>query len=617
MGLLLGHIHKAGKEADETVPDKMFGAVSRQNPDENARWTEKNVIIGNCRTITDLEHLIITADARIDNRHALASILGINATLLNDGQLILLAFHRWGKKCVDHLEGEFAFAIWNKTDRELFAATDPVGFRPFFFYDSEDTFIFCSEIKGLTAVKTTPDVFNEDALIDYYFRKGSPGHTYNKDISSLCGGSTLSLRDGITTIEKYWTLQPNGKYNFQKDQDWYDCLLELLYNAVEKRLDYENPAGLTLSGGLDSSCLTFILSDLLRKKNQPLYTFSSVLPAGHRGIEKDERKYIESLGRHFPNIIQTFVDAPEIGSVSSLKESFLMDESIPNPFHYLDKALLKAAGEKNIHTLFTGYGGDFGVSWKGDTVIYQLIRKGKYREVYQLLKEFRNQENHSVLYLFMKKYLPHTDTYQFLRPLLKKGKINWQNETTLKADFIKKHKQRIQNNPLKDFRLQTRQMINEGRLGKIIAVLHNRNAAFSMGSAVPFLDKSVLEFLMDIPPSFFVKGGLSRSLMRNILRGNVPEEISRRKDKLPYSPGYQNIIKQQKPLFEAIVHSDEYAFVFDRYIDKNKIINHFDEIIPEEGFTTAENVVAIRIKQAANAAVVMKHLKEENYTFKG
>jgi asparagine synthase (glutamine-hydrolysing) len=177
---------------------------------------------------------------------------------------------------------------------------------------------------------------------------------------------------------------------------------------------------------------------LLQKKNKPLYTFFSVLPPGH-GIEKDEGKDIESIGRYYPNIIQTFVDDAEIGSIESLKESFSTDQSIPNSFHYLDKALLKVAREKNIHTLFTGYGGDFGVSWKGDTVIYQLIRKGKYKDALQLLKEFKNRQDRSLAYLFLKKYLSHTYFYERLRPLIKMGKISWHNETTLKDDFVKKH----------------------------------------------------------------------------------------------------------------------------------------------------------------------------------
>ncbi|PLK46305.1 asparagine synthase-related protein [Emticicia sp. TH156] len=621
MGLIFGRINKTGKKVDETILEKVFQSVSRITPDEGSSWTDTDIVLGNTHLIEDaypyLAHLIITADARIDNRPVLASMLGNNVNLLNDAQLILMTFYKWGEKCVQFLEGEFAFVIWNKASHELFAAADPVGHRPLYYYDSGDEFIFCNEIKGVTAVKQTPDIFNEDALIDYFFKKGLPGHTYNQEVFSLCGGNILTLKHGKVGIKKYWRLQASGKYSFKKEQDWYDCLLHLVYNAVEKRLDYERPVGLTLSGGLDSSCLAFVLSDLLQKRNKPLYTFSSVLPVGYEGIARDERKYIESIGRRYPNIIQNFVDSSEIGSIDSLNESFLLDESIPNPFHYLDKAILSLAREKKVHTLFTGYGGDFGVSWKGDSVVYQLIYLRQFKEALQLVKEFGKRENLSMLQVFVKKFIPHTELYRHLRPLLKMGRINWQNETTLKNDFVKKYSHRvIEYTPLKDFHSNAGYQINEGRFGKITAMFHTRNAAFGIESAVPYLDKSILEFLMDIPLPFFVKGGIPRSLIRNIMKGNVPDEITRRMDKLPYSPGYQNKIKSQKSLLQTISSLNKYEFIFDKYLDKHKIINNFINIKPEEGFTPAENIVGIRLMQAVNAAVVISRLKEENYHFK-
>jgi len=627
MSAIFGIIYKDGKPVDKQLMDAMKQSIAHRATDGSGAWQSQNAALGHCKLLVypqqhyedqpfETGNLIITADARLDNRGELASKLDIDKQQLpqiSDDRLLLQTYRKWGKQCINYLEGEYAFAIWDTQSQTLFAATDHIGFRPFFYYDSPGVFIFCSEIKGVVAAKTTPNYFEEESLIEYYFKQGTPNKTYNKEVFALCGGNTLILKEGKMAIQKYWKLQPTGKYHFTNDQDWYDCTRDLLYRAVEKRLNPDVPVGITLSGGLDSTSIACILSELLMKKNKPLYAFSSVLPLDHRGIEKDERQYIEIVGKHCPNIVQTYVEAPGVGPLSNLEEAFEIEEVFPNPFFYMDRALLEAAKERNVRNLFSGFGGDFWVSWKGNTVIYLLMKQGKFREAFDLIRQFSKAEQTSVLHEFRVKYLAYTKGYKTLRSLKTEKEINWQVYTTLRDDFVKKYQKQLQFEPDPDNTRHMQKMINSGSMGNVAARFYNRNNRYEMDSALPLFDKNVLEFLVEVPAKLFIKGGYPRNLMRSAMKESIPTEIIHRKGKLPYAPGYHYRIAKEKSLFEKMNESLDYELIFEKYTNRSRITNHFDEIEPQEGFTQATKIVGIRMAQAGCTNLTLKFLLRKGY----
>jgi asparagine synthase (glutamine-hydrolysing) len=296
MSAIFGIINKRGGAVAIDCMNQMLSAIKHRSVDGNNIWSNDNVSLGHCllkiypqqefeKQPLSIQSCCITADARLDNREQLASLLKINNRPLRettDPEIIILAYKQWGEECVNYLDGEFAFVIWDLENHKLFAAVDKIGFRPLFYYDSPELFIFCSEIKGVVAAKPNPNYFNEDSLVEYFYRKGAPNNTFNQEIFSLCGGNVLSLKDDRLTIRKYWNLTKTGTFSFKKDEEWYECARELIYKAVEKRLNPNITTGITLSGGLDSTAIACILSDILKKKNKPLYAFSSVLPIDYQ-----------------------------------------------------------------------------------------------------------------------------------------------------------------------------------------------------------------------------------------------------------------------------------------------------------------------------------------------
>ncbi len=614
MSAIFGIINKGGKPVEETLINVMGSAIAHRATDGQVISLHGNVAFGHCRLYVHpqqrFEHqpycngnLVITADVRLDNRADLAKMLDLDHRQLaetSDDRLILIAYRRWGKKCVDYLEGEYAFAIWDTENRELFAAVDHIGFRPFFYYDSPNLFIFCSEIKGVVAAKPLPNYFEEESLIEYFYSKGSPNKTYNKEVFALCGGNTIELKDEKIEIRKYWTLESTGKYHFIKDEEWYDCTRDLLYKAVEKRLNPDVPVGVTLSGGLDSTSVACILSELLMKKNKPLYAFSSVLPIDYKGIEKDERPYIELVGRYCSNIIQTYVEAPCVGPLTDIEEAFDIEETFPNCFFYMDKAIVRAASEKDIRNLFNGFGGDYWISNKGSSVIYLLIKQRQYKLAYRLIRQFSQRQGSSFFQEMRRCYLSHTKAYQRLRSVVKNGRreIDWQKKTFLRDDFAKEYLEMI-NFKVEEQNISKtmKEVVDKGRIGRTVSMLYNRNGKYSIDCSTLLFDKALMEFLYDVPEILFVENGISRNLLRSSIQQVIPQLIFLRTDKLPYSPGFSNRVLLNRSFYKEISESQD-SMIVNHFVDYESIMNYFDKIEPLEGFGQSNKIVDIRITHA-------------------
>jgi asparagine synthase (glutamine-hydrolysing) len=627
MSALFGVVSKRGKP-DPLSLQKIKHTIKHRNVDGAGFWEDEWAALGFMKMAVYPrqlnEHLplqeqdvVITADARIDNRDQLLALLRLNKKQWDDAPdstLILKAYLHWGEKCVEHLDGEYAFAIWNKVTRKLFMATDHIGYRPVYYYNGPDEFVFCSESKGVIAAKPTPHYFNNDSLIEYHFGRNSP-ETYTREVFLLCGATVLTFADDKLEVKKYWEPGPTGKYAFKKDEEWTDCLRDLLFKAIEKRFNPEAPVGITLSGGLDSTSIACILSEFLQKKNKPLYAFSSVLPKGYKGVERDERKFIEFVNQKCPNIVQMYIEAPGAGPFQNVDTAFFNDERLPNYFHYMDNAILEAAKEKNVRTLFSGYGGDLWVSWKGNSVIHQLIAKGHLHEAIHIIYQMSRYEKKVLLSTFVREVFRYQQPYRKVRSMFRNQLINWQVYTILKNSFTSNYYAHTDPSMESDNRRYMTELISGGRMGSTMGLFINRAAGYQIQSCDPMFDRHINEFMFEVPIHLFVKNGVKRALLRNAMHNIIPPEIQWRRDKLPYSPGFQKRIINSKELIFDLLKSDESAFAFEKYFSRDRITQHINKIVPEPGFTQSQNVVAPRIMQATIAIIILTSLKAKGYLF--
>lgn len=613
MSAIFGVINKKDISVSEEVMVEMRDAIKHRAPDGSRFCLKKNTGIGFCKMViysSQIEEIqpheesdfIVAANARIDNKVQFCKLLKLPVNdwkTISDALLILKAYQLLGEKFLNHLEGEFAIVIWNKKQEELFIATDPIGFRPLYYYDGPEQFIFCSEIKGITAIKTSPNHFNSNHLSEFFYRQTDPSETYNKEIFLLCGGSVLTYAESATKIKKYWTPQSTEKYHLNSDADWTECLKDLLYKAVAKRLkDTIHPVGITLSGGLDSTSITCILSELLAKENKELHTFSSVLPANYSGNKTDERYYIELLNKQCPNLIQTFVETPELSPFDNVGKAFNEHETFPNAFFYMDEAITTAVSAKGVKLLFSGYGGDYWVSRKGNTVIFQLLLQGRIRESLKLISKLRSVEQIAWLRVFKREIINHLIISSNSKKDLT---FDWLTDEINQSNHIKP--------PIIDENANILNMITSGRIGKLTSRLSNTYASKAIQSADPMFDKDVFDLLTHMPIRLFVQSGYKRNVIRKAMDGVIPSEIQWRRTKSAYNPDYRAQVINNLPSLVKLLSTEGSNSSIKKYLVTNKILN---SAANSQEIKLNDSQV-IKLSQIGIAYASIQHLEDLGY----
>jgi asparagine synthase (glutamine-hydrolysing) len=616
MSAIYGIINKKGKAIDEQVVNRLSGALLHRCVQGHASVMNENIAFGFCKLGVyaraeageiplQLGTQIITANARLHNRDVLCKKLEVDARLYpqcSDAFLILKAFQKWGSECVQHLEGEYVYAIWDGQTKELFLSIDHIGYKPVYYYDSPDHFIFCSEIKGIEAVKETPNYFNEECLVQFVMYHRDWNGTYNKEIHPLYGGRYLSLKEDTISIQQYWKLQPGGKYRFTKDQDWYDCLYELFYKAVQNRLDTEAKVGISLSGGLDSSAIACVLSDILKKKNKPLFAFSSVLPSSYSGVLQDERDYISIVSKHCGNIVNFYESAEGLSLLDEAEERFEIDEAIPLASQVMNFSILEAARREGVNIFYTGIGGDFWLSAHGHTVINGLIRQNSYQEALKLLLQVRKNKGLSFpqaikRYILLETIAAHKYYY---------SKVYWKRRTCLDSRY---------DNRLKiSAKSESEAMlayVNDCIAGRVMQRMDNRTEFFSMVSANPCFDYRLMEFLADVPLRLFLAGGEHRGLFRKSISRILPKQVAERSDKKMYISDFSQRLKDAAQLLPHL-DADEKTM---QYFSKERINKLLQDLNTTPETVHYYRTLTVRAWQVLMADRVIKKIIKKSYVF--
>ena len=180
----------------------------------------------------------------------------------SDTETILHAWEEYGERCVDHLRGMFAFAIWDSRRRLLFAARDRLGIKPFYYYADSERFVFGSEIKSLLEAPGMPRELDPAAVGEFLRRRYVVGpHTMFRSIRKLEPGHTISVTEDGVRVARYWEA-PRETGEPVSEADAFERGRELLEESVRMHLVADVPLGAFLSGGVDSSCVVALMSAL-------------------------------------------------------------------------------------------------------------------------------------------------------------------------------------------------------------------------------------------------------------------------------------------------------------------------------------------------------------------
>src|SRR5215831_15661552 len=275
MSGITGMYHLDGRPVDLALLTRMTESLAYRGPDARETWTDGPVGFGHTMLRTTDESLTerqpcsldgqtwITADARVDARQDLVAELEASGRHYmkeaNDPQLILHAYHAWGERCVEHLLGDFAFAIWDSTQQQLFCARDHFGVKPFYYAYVDGCIVFSNTLNCMRGHPAVSDRLNELAIADFllFGLNQEPGTTTFADIQRLPPAHCLTWSQKSHSLRRYWQVPIEEPIRFKRQRDYVEYFLALLRLAVADRLR-TNRIGVFMSGGLDSTGLAAV-----------------------------------------------------------------------------------------------------------------------------------------------------------------------------------------------------------------------------------------------------------------------------------------------------------------------------------------------------------------------
>ena len=527
--------------------------------------------------------LVITADARIDNRDELIESLRLQnlpVEKITDSDLILTAYQQWGDDCPNYLLGDFAFAIWDQHKQQLFCARDHFGIKPFYYYASNQTWIFASEIKALFEVAIVPQQLNEERVADYLLTQfDNKEITFYQDILRLPPAHRLTVSLTDTKVSAYWALNPDQTLQFDTPEQYAQEFQKIFAEAVRCRLRSALPVGAMLSGGLDSSSISCMAGNLI-EQDRHLPTFSAIFDDV---TECDERAYINPVieqGKFDPHYVYGDHVSPLVDIEQVL---WHQDQPLFAYNLFLNWSLYRVAQAHNTRVILDGFDGDSTVS-HGTGYLLELAQGWHwirlYREIQGLNKNFDQQFRGTFQTLFWRygvqpivgKILPLRFLQRASRAIARRMSRSkspnaspWDH--AIHPSFVQRLnlEARRKNKPipipqhLSPAKAQHYYSLVRGVMPYTLEVLDHAAAAFSVELRFPFWDKRLVEFCLAIPPEQKIEQGWTRMVMRRAMTGILPDAVQWRpgKSNLGASFDYGLLTYEKKRLEEMFLNDSQ------------------------------------------------------------
>ena len=541
---------RSNKRINQSILSKMRDAISHRGPDDEGIFIDENIGLGHRRlSIVDVAHgqqpmfnrdesCVIIYNGEVYNHADYRRELeakGCEFQTNCDTETILHLYEEYGARCVEYLRGMFAFAVWDKRKKELFIARDRFGVKPLYYvFDDEGNLFFASEIKSLLEANAAKAELNYNALPDQLANHGTSGdETLFKGVKRLLPGHTLSWSDGKIRIQKYWDVSFEPKNDALSDRDFVEQWRGLFRESVKLRLMADVPLGMFLSGGIDSSAICAMMSEMV---SEPIKTFS----VGFKEREANEFEFARIVSEKFKTEHHEITITPEqfFGELPKLiyheDEPLGFDSSIP--LYFVSKL-----AQRHVKVVLTGEGSD-----------EILGGYGRYQKTLTLLNYGEKYES----------FAPN-----FLRAAVKSGVATLPNSLNrkLKRTFLSLDadienlyfdnfaifgktmqaklltgdtKARIADeNPYSQLHEWLKQTDAEELLDKLLyadtkTYLHEllmkqdqMSMAASIESRVPFLDHKLVEFTAKMPTRMKIRGRQTKWILREAMKGILPAEI--------------------------------------------------------------------------------------------
>ncbi|ODS99993.1 MAG: asparagine synthase (glutamine-hydrolyzing) [Gemmatimonadetes bacterium SCN 70-22] len=554
--------HDLGAAPDSEMLGAMLDAIAHRGPDGEGMHLDGPAALGHKRlAIIDLEtgrqpmsnedgSIWITFNGEIYNYVELRRELARHHQFRthSDTEVILHLYEELGERCLERLNGMFAFAIWDSRRQRLFAARDRIGIKPFYWAMTDRALLFASEPKALLAtgmVSAEPDSVGLEEYLTFQFCLGE--RTLFRDIRKLEPGHYLTFRPGRDRAPAdvcYWDY--NYELDFHHTEDYYrEQLVAVLNDAIRLQLRSDVPVGAHCSGGIDSSTVVSLAA-----RHYP-HTFKTFTGAFREGPQYDETRYAravaENVNAHYHEV---WPSAREFADTLPWL-IYMMDEPAAGPGLFPQYAVSKLARD-HVKVVLGGQGGDelFGGYARYLVAYLEQALKGaiygtgsdpRYVVTWDsiepslgMLKQYR-----PMLQGFFKDGLFEEMDRRYFRLVSRiedaESLISGDVWGPTAHDRMFQSYAQIFNNPstksyfnkMTNFDLKT-------LLPALLQVEDRTSMSVSLESRVPLLDHRIAELVTRMPPAMRFKGGDSKRIFREAVQPFIPDVVFSRRDKMGF-----------------------------------------------------------------------------------
>jgi len=393
-----------GGSIDQPLLERMTQWLAFRGPDAQQVWSEASVGFGHALLATSpatsgeqpVTHqgITVVADLRLDARSELIVALRSHgqdvSTSSPDATLLLCAYFVWGEECLDHLLGDFTFAIWDGRRRQLFCARDPFGIKPFFYAHPGSSFAFSNTLECLRLHPSISSQLNEQAIADFLLFESNqePSTTVYAEIRRLAPAHSLTVSAEGTRLLRYADLPDEEPLELRDSVEGVAQLRTLLSTAARDRLP-EGPAVVLLSGGLDSTSVAAAALGWQRAEaDSPALRALTVV---YERVSDPERRYAP-LAASALGIPLDFLPGDDFGPYQSTDSPPPpAPEPVHDPFSSFSHAQLAAVASR-ARVAFTGNGGDPAFSSSLSVHFAGLARRRRFGRILRDLAQFVSAE---------------------------------------------------------------------------------------------------------------------------------------------------------------------------------------------------------------------------------
>lgn len=493
-------------------------------------------------------------NGEIYNYIELREELGCGYRTSSDTEVILHAYRKWGKDCVKHFSGMFAFALWDAGKQELFCARDPFGIKPFYYYLGDGVFYFASEAKAL--LPFLPDIrTDEKAFQDYLvFQFCLEGRTLFQDIFELRPAHSLSVTEKGLEESRYWQVYYRPDL-YHTEKYFSEKLEECFLHSLKYHIRSDVPIGGYVSGGVDSAITASIASDLSKGE------FAGFTGKFSLGAAYDESSYAKAAAdqKGFP-LYQIDI-GPQDFIENIEKVIYHLDVPVAGPGSF-SQYMVSSLASRHRKVVLGGQGGDeiFGGYTRYLVAYFEqcikgaidgTMNSGKFVVTYEsIIPNLTSLKNYKpMLREFWKDGLfdpSYTRYYKLINRAPQMESCIYKDCLGDYDPYASYEKIFIAENVGKDSLLDRMTHFDfKTLLPALLQVEDRMSMAHGIESRVPFLDKELVEFAATIPANVKMKDGNLKYVLRTSMRQYVPDVIMDRKDKMGFPTPFARWAKQE------------------------------------------------------------------------